>query len=108
MVTAADILAALRTASVRKVEIAGLTLNVRGLTAAEMLLVQQRAKDGNPMTDPEVVALCVCDEDGKALFSCGQAAELANVDGGSVSAIARQIVAASAAGESAAEDAAKN
>ena len=108
MVSATDILAALRTASVRQIEVAGLALNVRGLTAAEMMLVQQRAKDGTPVTDPEVVALCVCDDDGKPVFTPEQASDLANVDGGAITAIARAIVAASAASETAEADASKN
>lgn len=108
MVTATEILAALRTASVRTVEVAGLTLTIRGLTAAEMILVQERAKGDKPMTDPEVVALCVIDEAGKPLFTPEQAAELANTHAGSIAKIARAIVAASAADETAEADAAKN
>jgi hypothetical protein len=108
MVTAAEILAALRTASVRKVKVAGLTLNVRGLTAAEMMLVQQRARDDNPITDPEVVAMCVVDDALQPVFTADQVEALKNVDGCAISAIAREIVAASAGTETAEADAAKN
>lgn len=95
MTTAIELLAALRVNSLRKVTVAGQVFHVRGLTGAERVLLQQRAKDENPMSAHEIVALATCDEAGRPLFTSEQAAELANVDGSAVDEIATQILKAS-------------
>ena len=108
MVSGASLLAALKTASLRKVTAAGHELHVRGLSGAERKLLADRARDGNPVQPYELVGLCACDEQGGALFTAEQAAELANADGAAVEQIATAILAASGLVEGAAEAAGKN
>lgn len=108
MSNATEVLKALRTASLRKVEVAGLEVWVRGLTGAERRLLTERAKDGNSLQPYEVVGLAACTDNGAPLFSEAEAAELANVDGGSVEKIAEAILKASGLLPDAQEVAAKN
>lgn len=95
MVTGADLIAALRKTSIRPVTVAGLDVFVRGVNGNERRLLIERAKDNNPLTAPELAALCVCDSDGTALFTAEQAAELAAVDAAGVEEIAKVILTAS-------------
>jgi hypothetical protein len=108
MVTAADLLSALRVASLREVEVAGLRVHVRGLTGAERKLIADRAKDGSPVQAHELAALCLCDEQGRAMFTADQAASLADVDGAAVEKVATSILEASGLVPEAQESAAKN
>lgn len=95
MSNASEVLKALRTASLRKVEVAGLDVWVRGLTGAERRLLTERAKDNTPLQPYEVVGLAACTPEGKPLFSEAEAAELADVDGAAVEKIAEAILKAS-------------
>jgi uncharacterized protein YbjT (DUF2867 family) len=95
MVTGADLIAALRKVSIRPVTVAGLDVFVRGVNGNERQLIISRAKDGNPLTAPELAALCVCDANGVSLFTAEQAAELAAVDAAGVEEIGKAILAAS-------------
>lgn len=108
MVTRDAVLAALRKASIRPVSVAGLDLHVRGVTGAERKMLIERARAESPMQAYELVALCACDEDGNALFTPEQAADLANVDGACLEQIGAAILAASGLMPTAESDAAKN
>lgn len=108
MVTATDVLAALRTASLRRVEVAGLELHVRGFSGTERKLLIQRAKDGNPLQANEVVALCACTEKGDPLFTIEQAEALDGLDAGCLEQIAEQVLEASGLTAKARDQAAKN
>jgi hypothetical protein len=103
-----ELLNALRTASVRKVSIGGLDLHIRGLTGAERRLLQQRAKDGDPLMPHELVGLAVCDETGAAILTAEQVAELANVDGHLTERICEAVLKASGLLPKAQDEAAKN
>jgi hypothetical protein len=91
----ADILKALRTASLRPVTIAGLSFYVRGLTGEERKLLRERARDGRPLEAYELVGLAACDADGRALFTSEQVAELGQVDGAQVEEMAAEVLRAS-------------
>ena len=108
MSSAADILKALRTASLRKVNVAGLDLYVRGLTGAERRLLAERAKDGTPLQPYEVAALAVCTDKGERFFTEAEAAELADVDGGVIEKIAEAVLRASGLLPEAQDEATKN
>ena len=95
MVTGADLIAALRKVSIRPVKVAGLDVFVRGVNGNERQLIIQRARDNNPLTASELAALCVCDAEGRALFTADQAAELAAVDAAGVEEIGKAVLAAS-------------
>ena len=96
MVTTADIiLTALKTVSVRQIDVAGLQVHVRGLNGSERRLLIERAKSGDPIQSHELAALCLCTPEGGTLFTTEQAAQLAEVDAASVEAIATEILSAS-------------
>lgn len=104
----ADILTALRTASLRPVKIGGFPAFVRGLTGEERKLLRDRARESNPLEAYELVGLATCDADGKPLFTAEQVAELGQVDGAEIEAIAAEILKASKLMPEDAEAAAKN
>jgi hypothetical protein len=108
MVTGADLLAALRTVSLRPVSAAGVEFYVRGLTGAERQLLRDRAHDGSPLQAHELVGLVACNGNRERLFSDEQVLELAHVDGGEVEKIAAAILEASGLMPEAQEQAAKN
>ena len=108
MVTGADLLAALKVASLRTVEVAGELVHVRGLTGAERKQLQDRAKSGDPVQPFELVGLAAVQPDGSPLFTSEQVAALANVDGVAVEKIAEAILRASALLPGSEGDAAKN
>jgi hypothetical protein len=106
--TVAELMAALRVATMRKVEVAGLSVYVRGLTGGERKLLMQRAKDGSPLEANELVVLCACNEKGDPIFSEADAAALDTVDGGCLNRLAEQILSASGLLPDAVETSAKN
>lgn len=108
MVTGADLIAALRKASIRPVNVAGLDVFVRGVNGLERQLIIQRAKDQNPLTAAELAALCVCDENGTPLFTSEQAADLAAVDAAGVEEIGKAVLTASKLLPDDQDEAAKN
>jgi len=108
MVTGADLLAALKVASLRSVEVAGRLVHVRGLTGAERKLLQDRAKAGEPVQPFELVGLAAIQPSGERLFTTEEAAELANVDGALVEKLAEAILDASGLLPKSEDDAAKN
>lgn len=108
MATGSDLLAALKRATLRPREICGQPHFIRGLTGSERQLLSQRARDGNPLTAHELVALAVCDKDGSPIFTAEQAEEIANVDGSELDAVATDILRASKLLPEDAEEAAKN
>ena len=108
MVTGADLLAALKVASLRTVEVACQTVRVRGRTGAERKLLQDRAKSGDPVLPHELVGLAAVNPDGGQLFTAEEAAQLADVDGAAVEKIAEAILRASALLPEAEGAAAKN
>lgn len=91
----ADVLKALRTASLRQVTICGQSVYVRGLTGEERKLLRQRAKDDQPLEAYELVGLAACDAEGRPLFTSEQVAELGQVDGAEIEAMAAEILRAS-------------
>lgn len=95
MVTGADLLAALKKASIRPVSVAGLDVHVRGVTGAERKMIIERARAGSPLQANELCALCLCDEAGTALFTPEQAGELDQVDGGCLEKLGSEILSAS-------------
>lgn len=108
MVTGADVLAALRVASLQEAEIAGIKLFVRGVTGAERKLIIERARGGSPLDSWELVQLCACNERGDPLFTREQVAELANVDADALEKLGEQILRASKLMPEQQEQAAKN
>lgn len=106
--SAQDILKTLRTVSLRKVEVAGLTVHVRGLTGAERRLITERARDNDPMQAYELAGLACCTDSGGRLFTEEEALALADVDGASVEKLAEAILKASGLLPEAQEEAAKN
>ncbi len=108
MVTAAEFLKAAKVATVRKIEVLGMPLHVRGLTGPERRLLVQRGKAGDPMEAHEIVAMGACNEEGDPLFTVDQVIELARADGQVVESVAREILDASGLLEGAQEAAAKN
>lgn len=108
MTTGAEVLAALRTVALRKVEAAGVEFYVRGLTGAERRLLIERARANDPLQAFELVGLAACDATAAPLFTQEQAAELANVDGAAVEKVAEAIIEASGLRPDAQEQAAKN
>ena len=103
-----DLLKALRTVSLRTVEVAGHTVHVRGLTGAERKLLLDRAKDNDPLQPYELAGLAACDGEGKRLFSSEEAAELADVDAAAVDKIAAAVLEASGLTPGAKDEAVKN
>jgi hypothetical protein len=95
MPTGADLIAALKRATLRPREICGQRHYIRGLTGAERQLLSQRARDGSPLAAFEIVALALCDEHGNAILTADQASELANTDGAELDAVATDILRAS-------------
>lgn len=108
MPTGSDLIAALKRATVRPRDICGQPHHIRGLTGAERQLLSQRARDGNPLSAHELVALAVCDEHGNALLTADQAQELAAGDGAELDAVATDILRASRLLPEDAEEAGKN
>lgn len=106
----AQILDRLRRVSVRRIEVGGLELYVRGLTGAERLEVQMAAtaagNGGPPLSDFRVAALGLCDESGARLFDNPD--DVAALDGAVLARIAREVIEASGLSEGAREDAEKN
>lgn len=92
------ILSALKRASLKEIEVAGIKLHIRGLTGAERFDLATRTKgakdgDGKFVTDAELCSWCMCGPDGERLYQDAQ--ELANVDGHALEQIARAILEAS-------------
>jgi hypothetical protein len=108
MPTGADLIAALKRATLRPREICGQQHYIRGLTGAERQLLSQRARDGSPLSAAEIVALALCDDHGNAMLTAEQAAELANTDGAELDAVATDILRASKLLPDDVEEAAKN
>lgn len=95
MVTGADLLAALRVASLRRATVAGIEIHIRGVTGAERKLLIDRAREGSPLQAWELVQMCACNDRGDALFGPDQATALASVDGEAIEQLARQVLEAS-------------
>lgn len=108
MTVAADLLAALRVASLKSVDVAGQQVLVRGLTGAERKLIQDRAKAGDPVQAWELVGYAAVQPGGERLFTPEQVADLADVDGALVEKIATAILEASGLLPKSEDDAAKN
>jgi hypothetical protein len=108
MVTGADLLAALKKASIRPVSVAGVDVHVRGVTGAERKLIIERARAGTPLQANELCALCLCDDRGAALFTAEQAADLDQADGGCLERLGTEILSASGLLPQAEAEAAKN
>lgn len=102
----ASVLDRLRVASVRQIEVAGLSLHVRGLTGAERMQLQEAAADKRAFADFQIAAMGLCDESGARLFE--SADDLAQLDGVALAEIARAVVEASGLATGAAETAKKN
>lgn len=103
-----ELLKALRTVSLRTVEVAGQTIHVRGLSGAERKLLMDRAGDQNPLQPYELAGLAACTADGGRLFTDEEAQQLADVDAAAVDAIAVAVLEASGLTPKAKEDAVKN
>lgn len=89
MVTAADLIAAVRKASLVASDIAGIKVHLRGLIGAERRILIERAKAGDPMTAPEIVAIGVCHPDGSPMFAADEAEQL---DGAELDRVAREVL----------------
>lgn len=93
-----SMLNALKRASIREIDVAGIKLFIRGLTGAERLELvsrQKASKDGGPpLTDAELCSWGICTSDGERLCKDGDA-ELAGVDGKALETIALAILDAS-------------
>ena len=108
MPTGADLIAALKRATLRPREICGQQHYIRGLTGAERQLLSQRARDGQPLAAYEIVALGLCDEHGNSILTADQASEIANTDGAALDQVATDILRASSLLPEDMEDAGKN
>ena len=89
MVNAADLIAAVRKASLVEAEIAGLKEHLRGLIGAERRILVERAKAHDPMTSPEIVTIGVCQPDGAPLLTIEEAEQF---DGAELDRIAREVL----------------
>lgn len=106
----ATISSTLSKASVKALDVAGVTLYVRGLTGAERVLLQKWAAEaqggGEPVADFRIAALGLCDAEGVRLFE--DEADVAKLDGATLGVIAKAILDASGLTDSAAEAATGN
>lgn len=105
----ATISSAFSKASVKQLEINGLTVYVRGLTGAERVQLQQMAtaaqNGGEPVADYKIVALGLCDSDGVRLFDDPE--QVAVLDGAVLAKLAQAIFEQSGLTETAVADAEK-
>lgn len=97
-------------ASVRPLQVDGLSLYVRSMTGAERVQLQrwqaEAATGGDPLTDSRVAALGLCDEHGERLYS--DPAALAALEGAALARISRAVLRASGLVDDAVDDAEKN
>lgn len=105
----AQISSAFAKASVRQIEVHGLTVYVRGLTGAERVQLQQMAgaaqQGGEPLADYKIVALGLCDSEGARLFDNPQ--DVSNLDGMILDKLAKEILEASGLSQTAVAEAEK-
>jgi hypothetical protein len=106
----ATISSTLSKTSVKSLDVAGVTLFVRGLTGVERVALQKWAAEsqagGEPVADYRIAALGLCDAEGARLFD--DEADVAKLDGAALGEIARAILEASGLTDSAAESAQGN
>lgn len=106
----AQITSTLSKATVRSLEVHGVTVYVRGLTGGERVQLQQWAaeasKGGEPLADYKVAFMGLCDADGVRLFD--DVADVAKLDGAVLAELSKAIIEASGLGEKAVEGAEKN
>lgn len=108
MVSAAELIAAGRQFKRAAETLFGQPVQLRSLSGAERDLLRSRAQGSNPLTAAELVALAVVGEDGAAVFTADQVAELASCDGGEIDRVAMAVLELSGLGRNAQDDAAKN
>lgn len=105
----ATISSTLSKASVRQLEVHGVTVYVRGLTGGERVQLQQLAaiasNGGEPLADYKIVALGLCDAEGTRLFD--DPSEVAILDGAVLAQLAKAILEQSGLSETAVADAEK-
>ena len=98
MIDRLTMLHALKRASIREIDVAGIKFLIRGLTGAERqeFVARQAAAKDDPskkMTDHEFCTWGICDPDGERMFKDGD--ELSGVDGKTIETIALAILDAS-------------
>lgn len=103
------ILSALKRATLKEIDVAGIKLKIRGLTGAERLELVDRqimAKEDRTkrLSDAELCSWAICGDDGERLYQNGD--ELAGVDGEALETIALAILEASGLTKAAEERAA--
>jgi hypothetical protein len=105
----ATISSAFSKASVRQLEVHGVSVFIRGLTGGERVQLQQWAAEassgGEPLADYKVAALGLCDAEGVRLFD--DPLEVAKLDGAVLSQLSKAILEASGLTENAVSDAEK-
>jgi hypothetical protein len=106
----ATISSTLSKTSVKSLDVAGVTLFVRGLTGAERVVLQKWAAEaqagGEPVADHRIAALGLCDADGVRLYD--DEADVAKLDGAALGDIAKAILEASGLTDAASESAPGN
>jgi hypothetical protein len=106
----AQISSTLSKASVRSLELHGVTVYVRGLSGGERVQLQQWAAEagagGEPLADYKVAFLGLCDAEGVRLFD--DPLEVAKLDGAVLADLSKAILEASGLTDKAREDAEKN
>lgn len=76
MVTAAELIARAQAERIRPFTVGDLTLHVRRLTGAERRQIGERARAGDALSNAELAALAICNEDGSPFMSIEEAESL--------------------------------